>query len=353
MAEINLQSSWSKRTYFANEFARSERPFYLPLSVLAAAADRLTALAAPTTYATTKVIPANTLAVGDIIELRATVNFVAVNGTDTQVTSLLQAANILAITAATTLTAGTTKVTLSARGIVNAIGYSGEIAWLGHSATTVSTTYATNSVAALHASVDTTAALTFYVGCTQSANSASNQSDLRQFDLQLIRGVGSGIDAATVSGNVNSLGIPGVKINTAGERVRRLVSISDINTLIPFYVRVLWSSGSSDTADTITWKVAVKVQTAGAALSGTVSDTVSLADTVSGLYHYQTTLADKFAAGTVDNGETFMVEVEMDAKAAGLTEDIYFLGVELLYLPVIISDIGLSVPALPTGWPGT
>jgi len=260
---------------------------------------------------------------------------------------------VISSSAALLLTA-TNKVALNAVGVVTAIGASGEICWLGNSAASSTAPAFTSSGAAAIIATDTTAALTFSVAATQSAASASNQSDLRQLDLQLARTVGSGIDPAVVLGSVNGLGLPGWKMNTAGDRVRSLFQIADVNTAAPVFARVLWTSGSATAADTITWKVSVKVQAAGSALTVSTPTTVSLADTATAsAYDYQITVADSFAAGVIDNMDLFSLEVEMDAKAAGLTEDIFFLGVELLYAPVVVVDTGLALSSLPTGWPGT
>lgn len=353
MASLNAQHAWKKHTVFAPSFLRDKTPFYLAPTTLAAAADRVTALAAPSAYLTTKVIPANTLAVGDVITFRATVNFVALNGSDTQATALLQTTTVISSSAALLLTA-TNKVALNAVGVVTAIGASGEICWLGNSAASSMSPAYTSSGAAAIIATDTTAALTFYVGATHSANSAGNQSDLRQLDLQVSRTVGSGIDPAVVLGNINSLGVQGWKMNTAGERVRTFCQIADVNTAAPVLAKTIWSSGSSTAADTITWKVSVKPQTAGLAITVTSPTTLSLTDTATAsAYDYQTTAAGTFDAGVIDNMDTFILEAEMDAKAAGLTEDIFLIGVELLYVPVVVADEGIAIPSLPTGWPGT
>lgn len=353
MASLNAQHAWKKTSVLASNFVRDRTPFYLTPTNMAAAVDRLGNLGAPATYAATKVIPANTLAVGDVITLRGSVNFVALNGADTQSTALLQTATVIASSAALLLTA-TNKVALNAVGVVTGSGPSGEICWLGNSAASSTAPAYTSSGAAAIIATDTTSALTFYVAATHSAASAGNQSDLRQLDLQVSRTVGNGIDPAVVLGNVNALGLPGWKMNTAGERVRSLYQIADVNTSAEVFARVLWTSGSATAADTIAWKVSVKVQTPGSALTVSSPTTVSLSDTATAsAYDYQITPAVAFAAGVIDNMDLFSLEVEMDAKAAGLTEDIFFLGVEFLYVPIVVADEGIALPSLPSGWPGT
>lgn len=166
--------------------------------------------------------------------------------------------------------------------------------------------------------------------------------------------INSGHTAGIAVGQINSLKLNSYKLNTNGDLVRALAQIPDVNTAAPVFARVVWTSGSSTLADTIVWKVAVKVQTVDAALTVTDPTTVSLSDTALGTaYCLQKTPAGTFVAGTIDNMDNFVLEVEMDAKAVGLSEDIFFLGVELLYVPVIVADLGLALPALPSGWPGT
>lgn len=355
MAELNFQHAWKKQTFFANEFLRDSMQFYLPATALAAAADRLTAIGAATAYATTKTIPANTLAVGDVIEVHAGVLAVSQNGAETQLTQLRYtnaSGTIIAATAATSLATGSA-YTLYARGIVQSIGASGIIAWTSVASTNVAGTMAVAGATQL-AATDTTAAVVICVVGTQSGNSASNQADLRILDLRLHRATGVGPDATVVVGNVNALGLAGWKMNTDGERIRRLCQIADVNTAAPVFARVLWTTASTTAADTVLWKVSVKVQTAEDALTVSSPTTVSLTDNATAsAYEYLVSPGDDFVAGTIDNMDTFVLEVEMDTKAVGLTEDIYFLGVELLYVPVVVADLGQALASLPSGWPGT
>lgn len=353
MAEFNHQHNWKKVTLFAPEFQRDMVPLYVAPSSLAAAADRVSALGSATAFATTKVIPANTLAVGDIIEVQATCNHVEQNITDTQALALNLGSTQVAASAAMSLAANGGQG-VYVRGVVIAIGASGVIAFFGQGGSMNGAGTAADGGQALVLSVDTTAAQTFTVVATHSANSASNKSDLRQFDMRINRPGGNGIDATPVFGSVNALGIPGILMNTDGERIRRLYQIADVTTAAEVFARVLWTTGSTTSADTVLWKVSVKVQTAEEALTVTSPTTLSLTDNATGsAYEFLVSPADKFAAGVIDNMDTFVVEVEMDTKAVGLAEPIYFLGLELLYLPATVADHGLAAPPLPSGWPGT
>lgn len=166
--------------------------------------------------------------------------------------------------------------------------------------------------------------------------------------------INSGHTAGIAVGEINSLKLNSYKLNTNGNLVRAITQIPDVNTAAPVFARVVWTSGSSTAADTIDWKVAVKVQTADAALTVSSPTTVTLSDTALGTaYCLQRTPAGTFSAGVIDNMDIFVLEVEMDAKAVGLSEDIFFLGVELLYVPVVVADLGQALASLPSGWPGT
>lgn len=164
----------------------------------------------------------------------------------------------------------------------------------------------------------------------------------------------SGHTAGIAVGEINSLKLNSYKLNTNNNLVRAITQIPDVNTAAPVFARVVWTSGSSTATDTIDWKVAVKVQTADAALTVSSPTTVTLSDTALGTaYCLQRTPSGTFAAGVIDNMDIFVLEVEMYAKAAGLSEDIFFLGVELLYVPVVVADLGQALASLPSGWPGT
>jgi hypothetical protein len=164
----------------------------------------------------------------------------------------------------------------------------------------------------------------------------------------------SGHTTGIAIGEINSLKLNSYKLNTNGNLVRAITQIPDVNTAAPVLARVVWTSGSSTAADTIDWKVSVKVQTADAALIVSSLTTVTLSDTaLATAYCLQRTPAGTFAAGVIDNMDIFVLQVEMHAKAVGLSEDIFFLGVELLYVPVVVSDLGLGLPSLPSGWPGS
>lgn len=159
--------------------------------------------------------------------------------------------------------------------------------------------------------------------------------------------------------NINSTGLFGVLMNTPGDLVKTLFRAPyDIDYLHPVYVRVLWTSGSSTTADTITWKAFYKVFSPNNdQLSGTINtalDTVIPQDTVAAgtAFTICQTAPGKIDANQINDEVLLGLAVEMDAKAGGLSEDVFFLGLELLYVPHVFgTKYGAGiVGALPAGW---
>jgi hypothetical protein len=127
-------------------------------------------------------------------------------------------------------------------------------------------------------------------------------------------------------------------MDTAGD-------VLDHNLMLPYDVdlkrnirfRVHYTTGSATTADTIDWKVFYKglvPNSTTMASASTVLDTVIAQDTVVGAYAYQTTEYGILKGGTLGQTvESLMLQVELDAFAAGLTEDKFLLGLEMVYTP--------------------
>lgn len=109
----------------------------------------------------------------------------------------------------------------------------------------------------------------------------------------------------------------------------------------PLYFKVHYTTGSSTTADTIDWKVFVDLkaaETAALIQATTALDTTIAQDTVTGAYYSQFTAKGKKNAGwatraQLEAGLIMLFTVEKDADAAGLTEDIFLLGLEIMGTP--------------------
>lgn len=158
--------------------------------------------------------------------------------------------------------------------------------------------------------------------------------------------------------NINSSGTYGLKMNTNGHSVNHLWQPpADIDYSKPIRARVRWTSGSQTTADTVLWKLFRKVLvpnvTALSATIDTALDTTIPTDNVPSTTAFVNcvTAYGKWNASTeFGPGYSHMLKVEMDTKAAGLSEDIYLLGLDLLYTPII--SPGAVVNGVPQGGQG-
>ena len=143
---------------------------------------------------------------------------------------------------------------------------------------------------------------------------------------------------APVQQEISTFGLNAVLMDTAADALDHNLHLPyDVDRNRPIKFRVHWTSGSSTTADTITWKVfylAIVPDSTTIAAATTALDTVIAQDTVIGAYTYQVTDYGAIAAGTLGpTVEALALQVEMDAFAAGLTEDKFLLGLEMLYTP--------------------
>jgi len=247
------------------------------------------------------------------------------------------------------------------------------------------------------------------------------------------------VQAANIGAEINSSGLSGIKINTATHAVRHVTALPmDLDYSNPMYFRVHWTSGSSDTADTITWKVTHGAVSQNVSIvNGTIprllttpipEDTVPVAtayihcvtskgtlapaDTfvtsgrdgvttsASATSHTFTSASAAFSSSGVITGDAFVfggteyvvlsvstttlvfakadsssfnpgaatgisfsirhpgikpqqptkLAVQLAAFASGLSEDKFFIGLEVLYAPLIGTDLNAAMPALPSGW---
>ena len=148
---------------------------------------------------------------------------------------------------------------------------------------------------------------------------------------------------APVQQEISTLGMVGLLLDTAGDMVNMLTVVPhDLNVLHPIGVRVVYQTGSATAADTIEWIVLYDAITEGTALAvGTTAlDTVIGTETVTGVAQAM----EVSSRGVIDGGtlaETvpgnavsfFSWNIEMNAFAAGLTEDKIFLGLSVDYVP--------------------
>jgi hypothetical protein len=145
---------------------------------------------------------------------------------------------------------------------------------------------------------------------------------------------------APVQQEISTFGIVGILMDTAGDMICHNAPLPyDLDVRHPVYARVVWCSGSTDTADTVTWIVTYKQLipnvTALAVAATALDKTIAAQDVpVATAYAVCKTAWGRINAGTIDpKAEDATWLVEMDAFDAGLAEDKFFLGLELAYTP--------------------
>lgn len=139
---------------------------------------------------------------------------------------------------------------------------------------------------------------------------------------------------------INSLGVSGLDMSTDAEEVNTLQMLPyDLDIKHPVYVRVHYTTGSSDTADTVLWKVRylpIQPNVTEIVSAATALDEVIATDTipVATAYVWTATEWGRINANTLTNRvEAIQWEVEMDTKDTDISEDIFFLGLEIRYTP--------------------
>ena len=169
-------------------------------------------------------------------------------------------------------------------------------------------------------------------------------------------GVSAGVGVgAPVQQEVSTFGIVGVLLDTAGDELNHMAMLPyDFDTAHPLYLRVHFTTGSATAADTIDWLVRYTqlVPNVTTLVNPSTAPAVNIVQmTVTGTaYSYQVTSWARINGGVISNkAEAILLEVEMDAFAAGLTEDKLLLGLELMYTPRRLNGVdGRSMPAKPT-----
>lgn len=151
-------------------------------------------------------------------------------------------------------------------------------------------------------------------------------------------------DAATstvVQEEISTTGIIGAKMNTNGDTVRDLFYMPDtINFAAPLQFRVIYTTGSSTSSDSVLWKVFYKDIAAGSAIAA--GDT-ALSTTIANDNVPATAFSPAFTTwgavnlsgiGRSATPHLLSLVIEMDTKTA-ITEDIYCLGYQVSYVPML------------------
>jgi len=140
---------------------------------------------------------------------------------------------------------------------------------------------------------------------------------------------------------INSLAQNGLLMASAGDDVHHFMAIpTDWAREHNISVSVVYTTGSATAADTIDWKflyhlIAPETAADTIVIPATALDTVIAQDTVHGTaYVVQRSPQGVINGDTIAAADRYMsFLVEMDAFAAGLTEDKLLLGVEFEYTP--------------------
>lgn len=145
---------------------------------------------------------------------------------------------------------------------------------------------------------------------------------------------------APISKEISTFGINGMLLDTAGDMVATDCIIPyDLDPAKDVKCRVVWCSGSTDTADTVTWIVTYNAQvpnvTALQEPAAALDTTIAADDVpVATAYALCKTEWGIIKGGTIsDLAEHWTWLVEMDAFDAGLAEDKFLLGLEIAYTP--------------------
>lgn len=154
-------------------------------------------------------------------------------------------------------------------------------------------------------------------------------------------GVSVGVHTgAPVQQEISTFGIASILLDTAGDMLVTDGPIPyDLDPAKDIKVRVVWTSGSADVTDTVTWLVtykSIEPNVTALATPGTALDKVIAAQDVpvATAYALCKTEWGVIKAGTIsDNAEHWIWNVEMDAFDAGLSEDKFLIGLEIAYTP--------------------
>lgn len=156
---------------------------------------------------------------------------------------------------------------------------------------------------------------------------------------------------ACVTKEISTFGMVAPMMDTDGDVLDHLTELPpDVDLAKAIKFRVHWTSGSADTADTITWKVfylGLVPNSTTIAAATTALTTVVAVDTVVGAYKYQTTEYGILKGATLTpDVEALALQVEMDTFAVGLSEDKFLLGLEIVYSPKRMrGPDGMAAPA--------
>jgi hypothetical protein len=158
---------------------------------------------------------------------------------------------------------------------------------------------------------------------------------------------------APVQQEITTMGLVGVLLDTAADAVVTDMKIPyDLDVSKNIYARVVWTCGSTDVADTVTWRLLYRAMTPSVtalATPATALDTAIAAQDVpvATAYVMINSPWGVIKGGTIsEKAEHWAWLLELNAFDAGLTEDKFALGLEIMYTPKRLQGPdGMPVPA--------
>lgn len=151
-----------------------------------------------------------------------------------------------------------------------------------------------------------------------------------------------------ISKEISTIGHVGLLMNTDGMEVTHYMMLpSNFDRRHPLYVRLHWTNGGTDVADTILWKVRytkIVPNTTAIIDVATALDTVIATDTTPAATA-NTWAATEWGAilpkvtAIADNVEAILWEIEMDTKDTDMSEDSWLLGMELAWTPKALAGV--------------
>lgn len=145
---------------------------------------------------------------------------------------------------------------------------------------------------------------------------------------------------APYSKEISTFGVNGLLMNTDGMMVNHdMQAPYDIDIAKDIRCRLHWTCGSTDTADTVLWKMlylAVVPEVTALKVADVAFDTILAQDTVpvATAYTVNQTSWAVIKGGTINpQAEHLVFNIEMDTKDTDMSEDLFLLGLEIAYSP--------------------
>lgn len=159
--------------------------------------------------------------------------------------------------------------------------------------------------------------------------------------------------SAPFSKEISTFGLNGLLMGTDGMMVNTHTALpADLDVSKNIYCRLIWTCGSTDVADTVVWKVLYRElipEVTALAVPATAFDKVIPTDNVPSATAYtmnRTEWAVINGRTLSERAEGIAFNVEMDLKAVGLTEDLFLVGLEMLYTPKrLMRGDGMAIEA--------